>query len=157
MKHSWGWKHHRELEGSQAGLKPSGSEPPSYTIGEDSNSSEASDKLVAAVKTGIRSVMDTMVGIEKAFQEERAEMDRRRAQQMATRSEPVSEQPVSPRVHVPITETSPSMTRPADVKPPVLQTDPTLSQILKALEKINTKLDSQPPVTKTDGPGPRLV
>jgi len=169
MKHSWYWKH-RHRWGEPPVAAPAGGDANTYAPNADAaerlestvagfNGSEASEKLVGAVRTGIRSVLDTMVDIEKAFKEERAEMYRHRQEQGA--APPEVPHPV-PYMDPAVTTTGANQNLPREAPkrgipdPAPTPTERTLSQILVALEKLNAKLD-QPRPGNTSGDPPRLV
>ncbi|KAG9045819.1 hypothetical protein FS837_005609 [Tulasnella sp. UAMH 9824] len=143
MQHSWYWKHRRgQVEETAHTATPA-------TEDDDLNMSQASEQLVTAVRTGIRSVMDTLVSIETAFREEKAEAERRMRERPAPTTAPTDpqvQQPVTrvdhePTVANPAPEKAPAYSPVPTPRPASQANDTTMSQILAALEKINAKLD----------------
>lgn len=143
MQHSWYWKHRRGQ------VEESAHAATTATDDDDLNMSQASEQLVTAVRTGIRSVMDTLVSIETAFREEKAEAERRvreRPAQGTAPTEPLVQQPVTRVDHEPpvaksTPEKAPAYSPVSTPRPASQVNDPAMSQILAALEKINAKLD----------------
>ncbi|KAG8956738.1 hypothetical protein FRC04_000216 [Tulasnella sp. 424] len=144
MQHSWYWKHRRgQVEES---AHASTTAPDSDDVGVN----QASEQLVTAVRTGIRSVMDTLVSIENAFREEKAEAERRIRERPAPSAAPAGssgQQPVTRVDHEPPTvsnsvpEKAPAYSPVPATRPTPQASDSTMSEILAALEKINAKLD----------------
>ncbi|KAG9019697.1 hypothetical protein FRB90_011506 [Tulasnella sp. 427] len=146
MQHSWYWKHRRGQLEEQTQASAAAVE------GDELNMNQASEQLVTAVKTGIRNVMDTLVSIENAFREEKAEAERRMRERpapsnTAAPAEPSVQQPVARVDHEPssvpsiASEKAPAYSPVPNTQPTPQASDPTMSQILAALEKINAKLD----------------
>lgn len=144
MQHSWYWKHRRgQVEES---AHASTTAPDNDDVGVN----QASEQLVTAVRTGIRSVMDTLVSIENAFREEKAEAERRIRERPAPSAAPAGssgQQPVTRVDHEPptvsnsVTEKAPAYSPVPAPRPTSQASDSTMSEILAALEKINSKLD----------------
>ncbi|KAG8906488.1 hypothetical protein FRB99_006803 [Tulasnella sp. 403] len=170
MKHSWSWKQRRDQCPYHSDNTPvTDPQPPlpSDVPPEMGDRSEASERLVAVVRSGIRNVLETVAEVEKAFKEERAELERRRASEPAQTdshasrpSTPPQPRPSSPEPdHVPpsarlMTDKTAAPNRPNE--PASLE--PALSKILDALEKINAKLDDvKPSKPSNDDSSPRLV
>ncbi|KAG9005628.1 hypothetical protein FRB90_010268 [Tulasnella sp. 427] len=164
MQHSWYWKHRRGQLEEQTQASAAAVE------GDELNMNQASEQLVTAVKTGIRNVMDTLVSIEnvsnlelfqtdvvpdlssQAFREEKAEAERRMRERpapsnTAAPAEPSVQRPVARVDHEPssvpsiASEKVPAYSPVPNAQPTPQTSDPTMSQILAALEKINAKLD----------------
>ncbi|KAG8932092.1 hypothetical protein FRC01_000277 [Tulasnella sp. 417] len=138
MQHSWYWKHRRGQVEESAHVATTA------TDDDDLNMSQASEQLVTAVRTGIRSVMDTLVSIENAFREEKAEAERRMRERpgpSTASTEPVTRVDHEPAVATPAPEKAPAYSPVPTPRPASQANDPTMSQILAALEKINAKLD----------------
>jgi len=176
MKHSWYWRHRQSWGDRQvpaAAVDPDKPQPPfnPHAPGtldssiSDFDGSEASERLVGAVRTGIRSVMDTMVNIEKAFKEERAEMlQRRQEEQAAAPNHPQAAVQAQPPAFSAgaraVSATEKSIVPPKYSTPgtsPVSSEQQTMSQILVALDKLNAKLDGIRPSGNGSGEPPRLV
>ncbi|KAG9011832.1 hypothetical protein FRB94_007558 [Tulasnella sp. JGI-2019a] len=175
MKHSWGrrceeWQREREREADVATNEFSAGVPyqgRARRWGEkrdvEQDVSQASEKLISTVKSGVQSVLGMLTEMETAVNRQKELRAQLNIPQAGPSVSPTAAFPeVTPVPVVPLETGSirsvpPTYTSGATAPPAPI--DPSIQHILTAIEKLNARIDalSPPPPSEANAPPKRLV